>query len=241
MCKTSGSARWSWQSLYVPKVRSEEHFLAGKFPGQWPQYAASTPRFLPRLTVWPSLSGWRLSQWMKSREYNAVAATLGGHRRAEGPARDAFLVLAAPPVRGRRHFPCRQAAGWSPEAAFPKPPWNTRRSGPRHCRACSARHRAAGRRSFSCGSCLDQPPADQFGQGVPHFEIDRATQLTLEKCLDPAIELLGGEARREPRRAAERNRRAALRGFPVPRPRQSAASARRHCCPDSCNTGFRSG
>ncbi len=62
--------------LYVPKVRSEEHFLASKFPGEWPQYAASTPRFLPRLTVWPSLSGWRLSQWMKSREYNAVAATL---------------------------------------------------------------------------------------------------------------------------------------------------------------------
>jgi protein-S-isoprenylcysteine O-methyltransferase Ste14 len=62
--------------LYVPKVRSEEHFLAGKFPAEWPQYAASTPRFLPRLTAWPSLSGWRFSQWLKSREYNAVVATL---------------------------------------------------------------------------------------------------------------------------------------------------------------------
>ena len=62
--------------LYIPKVRSEEHFLASKFPGEWPQYAASTPRFLPRLTVRPSLSGWRLSQWLKSREYNAVVATL---------------------------------------------------------------------------------------------------------------------------------------------------------------------
>ena len=62
--------------LYVPKVRSEEHFLAAKFPAQWPHYAASTPRFLPRLTVRPSLSGWRLSQWMQSREYNAVVATL---------------------------------------------------------------------------------------------------------------------------------------------------------------------
>ena len=30
--------------LYIPKVRSEEHFLASKFPGEWPQYAASTPR-----------------------------------------------------------------------------------------------------------------------------------------------------------------------------------------------------
>ena len=62
--------------LYIPKVRSEEHFLASKFPSEWPQYAASTPRFLPRLTARPSLSGWRLSQWLKSREYNAVVATL---------------------------------------------------------------------------------------------------------------------------------------------------------------------
>jgi hypothetical protein len=62
--------------LYVPKVRSEEHFLAGRFPSQWPQYAASTPRFLPRLTARPSLSGWRMALWLKSREYNALAATL---------------------------------------------------------------------------------------------------------------------------------------------------------------------
>jgi protein-S-isoprenylcysteine O-methyltransferase Ste14 len=62
--------------LYIPKVRSEEHYLASKFPGEWPQYAASTPRFLPRLTARPSLSGWRFSQWLKSREYNAVVATL---------------------------------------------------------------------------------------------------------------------------------------------------------------------
>ena len=59
-----------------PRSASEEHFLASKFPSEWPQYAASTPRFLPRLTAWPSLSGWRLSQWLKSREYNAVVATL---------------------------------------------------------------------------------------------------------------------------------------------------------------------
>jgi protein-S-isoprenylcysteine O-methyltransferase Ste14 len=62
--------------LYVPKVRSEEHFLADRFPSEWPQYAASTPRFLPRFTAWPSLSGWRLALWMKSREYQAVAASL---------------------------------------------------------------------------------------------------------------------------------------------------------------------
>ena len=70
--------------LYVPKVRSEEHFLASKFPGEWPQYAASTPRFWPRLTVWPGLSGWRLSQWMQSREYNAVGATLAAIVALEG-------------------------------------------------------------------------------------------------------------------------------------------------------------
>ncbi|HTU27669.1 MAG TPA: isoprenylcysteine carboxylmethyltransferase family protein [Pirellulales bacterium] len=62
--------------LYIPKVRSEERYLSSKFPEEWARYAATTPRFFPRLTVLPSMSGWRLSQWLKSREYNAVAATL---------------------------------------------------------------------------------------------------------------------------------------------------------------------
>jgi hypothetical protein len=64
--------------LYVPKVRSEERFLSGQFPAEWAPYAAETPRFLPRLTVWPSFAGWRPALWMKSREYQAVAATLAG-------------------------------------------------------------------------------------------------------------------------------------------------------------------
>jgi protein-S-isoprenylcysteine O-methyltransferase Ste14 len=62
--------------LYVPKVRSEEHYLAGRFPDEWRNYAAQTPRFLPRLTTLPSVAGWRLTLWLKSREYNAVVASL---------------------------------------------------------------------------------------------------------------------------------------------------------------------
>jgi protein-S-isoprenylcysteine O-methyltransferase Ste14 len=61
--------------LYVPKVRSEERLLASVFPDQWPQYAARTPRFLPRSLSLPRLAGWRLSQWLRSREYNAVLAS----------------------------------------------------------------------------------------------------------------------------------------------------------------------
>ncbi len=61
--------------LYMPKVRSEERTLAEFFPDQWPQYAARTPRFLPRSLALPSLAGWRLSQWLRSREYNAVVAS----------------------------------------------------------------------------------------------------------------------------------------------------------------------
>jgi protein-S-isoprenylcysteine O-methyltransferase Ste14 len=61
--------------IYVPKVRSEERLLARVFPDQWPQYAARTPRFLPRSIRLPRMAGWRLSQWRRSREYNAVLAS----------------------------------------------------------------------------------------------------------------------------------------------------------------------
>jgi len=64
--------------LYIPKVLNEERTLAGRYPGAWPRYAASTSRFFPRRLVWPALSGWRKSQWLQSREYNAVLAVAGG-------------------------------------------------------------------------------------------------------------------------------------------------------------------
>jgi protein-S-isoprenylcysteine O-methyltransferase Ste14 len=61
--------------LYIVQVRQEERVLARLFPDQWPAYARSTPRFLPRL-AWPNLKAdWRLSQWVHCREYRAIVAT----------------------------------------------------------------------------------------------------------------------------------------------------------------------
>jgi protein-S-isoprenylcysteine O-methyltransferase Ste14 len=64
--------------IYLPKVRSEERGLASRFPEAWQRYSAATPRFVPRTLAWPQLTGWRLSQWRRSREYNAVLATMAG-------------------------------------------------------------------------------------------------------------------------------------------------------------------
>jgi protein-S-isoprenylcysteine O-methyltransferase Ste14 len=62
--------------LYVVKVRQEEKLLANLFPSQWPTYSASTPRFIPRLKRTDVRADWRLSQWMRSREYQALGATI---------------------------------------------------------------------------------------------------------------------------------------------------------------------
>ncbi len=61
--------------IYTPKIRREERFLAGRFPQEWARFSATTWRLLPRLTQWPQFTGWSLSQWIQSREYNAVLAT----------------------------------------------------------------------------------------------------------------------------------------------------------------------
>jgi protein-S-isoprenylcysteine O-methyltransferase Ste14 len=61
--------------IYWPKVRREEGGLAVKFPEAWTDYSASTARFVPRLSQRPRFAGWLLSQWKRSREYNAVVAT----------------------------------------------------------------------------------------------------------------------------------------------------------------------
>jgi protein-S-isoprenylcysteine O-methyltransferase Ste14 len=58
--------------IYYPKVLSEERMLAGRFPAAWIEYAATTPRLIPRRLCWPSLAGWQKSQWLLSREYNAL-------------------------------------------------------------------------------------------------------------------------------------------------------------------------
>lgn len=62
--------------IYVVKVRNEEQLLARLFPAQWTEFSQSTPRFFP----WPKRvslkADWRASQWMRSREYQAVLASL---------------------------------------------------------------------------------------------------------------------------------------------------------------------
>jgi protein-S-isoprenylcysteine O-methyltransferase Ste14 len=62
--------------LYVVKVRQEERLLAELFPDEWPDYARTTPRLLPRPVPTDLRSDWRFSQWMRSREYQALGATI---------------------------------------------------------------------------------------------------------------------------------------------------------------------
>jgi protein-S-isoprenylcysteine O-methyltransferase Ste14 len=62
--------------LYVATVRHEERQLARLFPEAWPAYAKSTPRFIPRLARGDLRALWRAAQWMRSREYQALCATL---------------------------------------------------------------------------------------------------------------------------------------------------------------------
>jgi protein-S-isoprenylcysteine O-methyltransferase Ste14 len=62
--------------IYIVKVRQEERLLAGKFPAQWRAYAGTTPRFFPRIAGVSLAADWRASQWMRSREYQALGATL---------------------------------------------------------------------------------------------------------------------------------------------------------------------
>jgi protein-S-isoprenylcysteine O-methyltransferase Ste14 len=62
--------------MYIIKVRQEERLLSTKFPEQWTAYSQSTPRFFPRLSRVSLGADWRASQWMRSREYQALGATI---------------------------------------------------------------------------------------------------------------------------------------------------------------------
>jgi len=64
-------------ALYFLQVLREERNLANLFGVQWDQYARSVPRFFPRSLPTGS-SEWDLKQWLGSREYNALGATLLG-------------------------------------------------------------------------------------------------------------------------------------------------------------------
>lgn len=63
--------------LYVVKVRQEERSLSQKFAEQWPAYSQRTPRFFPRLARTNLAADWTLAQWSRSREYQALFATIG--------------------------------------------------------------------------------------------------------------------------------------------------------------------
>lgn len=62
--------------VYIIKVRQEERLLARLFPTQWPDYSRRTPRFFPHFATTNLAADWRASQWMRSREYQALFATV---------------------------------------------------------------------------------------------------------------------------------------------------------------------
>jgi protein-S-isoprenylcysteine O-methyltransferase Ste14 len=63
-------------TIYLPVIRSEEEFLAAKFPN-YTDYAKQVPRFLPRLMAGPRQE-WNFSWdlYWKHREYNATLGSV---------------------------------------------------------------------------------------------------------------------------------------------------------------------
>jgi protein-S-isoprenylcysteine O-methyltransferase Ste14 len=66
-------------AIYLPVIRDEEKYLRSTFPG-YDEYAASVPRFLPRLTAYRggAVEGSAYSRelYLRHREYNAVLGSL---------------------------------------------------------------------------------------------------------------------------------------------------------------------
>lgn len=60
--------------IYQFTVHSEERRLHRAYGQAWTEYARRTPRFVPR-TLSFDFSNWRVSQWLKNREYAAVLTT----------------------------------------------------------------------------------------------------------------------------------------------------------------------
>lgn len=63
-------------ALYWLQVRHEETKLAQWFPDEWADYAATTPRFIPRRLSAAALEGWSLTLWVHNREYQALIWSL---------------------------------------------------------------------------------------------------------------------------------------------------------------------
>ena len=59
--------------IYPNVIRNEEAHLERLFPGQFREYSARVPRFLPRNPKYCSREPvFSFTQWMKNREYNTV-------------------------------------------------------------------------------------------------------------------------------------------------------------------------
>ncbi|HEX5444864.1 MAG TPA: isoprenylcysteine carboxylmethyltransferase family protein [Pirellulales bacterium] len=63
-------------AIYVVQVRQEEILLSSRFADAWQAYSRTTPRFIPRPRHVNLAADWRLSQWRKHREYQAIGASL---------------------------------------------------------------------------------------------------------------------------------------------------------------------
>ncbi len=61
--------------LYWYQVRFEEQSLKHLFPNQWSDYVDSTPRFFPSRLSGQVMAGWSLAEWLRNREYKAIAAS----------------------------------------------------------------------------------------------------------------------------------------------------------------------
>jgi len=62
--------------IYIPVIRAEEKHLSTLFP-EYPNYAATVPRLLPRLKLLPAaeatlLRSFSRELYLKHREYNAA-------------------------------------------------------------------------------------------------------------------------------------------------------------------------
>ncbi len=65
-------------ALYWLQVRFEERRLSQLFPEQWPGYVRSVPRFIPTRWQPTVIGGWTVREWLRNREYQAVAASVVG-------------------------------------------------------------------------------------------------------------------------------------------------------------------
>lgn len=64
--------------LYYLQVLHEERILSEKFGARWAEYAATTPRFVPRSLPNDPLATWRSQEWFNNREYRAFLSVLLG-------------------------------------------------------------------------------------------------------------------------------------------------------------------